>query len=498
MTNLPNESDGNTVQAGRWNSLLAKIQNASDTDTRIRGRVATFGTVISLSAASFVGLSGAAGYYGVRAETYITSGNGSDGNPYNLSAIESAVNALPAVGGTVFIKAGVYRGANRLLFGGTGQAARGKSIQFVGEGSDLSALNWANYQAVSDRMYGTVWDGGAEINTYGCLVSFRNIYFRRPGTGECLKFVGDIDDETITQNNVMPIGGFRLQDCKIEGGDPAIYITHRNVSPGQEHQVVNVLIERVHIRQAAQAIKIDDSPQLNGIFRGNIRHLFVQGCGGSGTDPAIDVNIANLKGTWFDWLVEDSGSTGAGGFAVKIRGGRCEGFELSNVDFGDNVRSPKGTYFECGTSGQMTIRDFVFRKNIEIVGYVDAQLGRAAQFGDTGTINVNSAPAGGVIIRKMRGLAFPLGTINNPGNVLIIKGLEAVGYIGSTTPGASPYTYTNLDSYNEMIYLVGGTISDISRGGQSIGPRTEHFLVPGDAITITYSSVPSIKRFGVS
>src|SRR3990167_6370839 len=118
MTNLPNESDGNVVQAGRWNTILGKTQNASDTDVRIRGRVATFGTVISLSAASFVGLSGAAGYYGVRAETYITSGNGTDASPYNLSAIESAVNALPAIGGTVFIKAGIWRGS-RILLGKT-------------------------------------------------------------------------------------------------------------------------------------------------------------------------------------------------------------------------------------------------------------------------------------------------------------------------------------------------------------------------------------------
>src|SRR3990167_6515230 len=108
MTNLPNEADGNVVQAGRWNTILGKTQNAADTDVRIRGRVATFGTVISLSAASFTGLSGAAGYYGVRAEDYITSGNGTRASPYNASAIQNAIDALPAQGGIVFVKAGFF------------------------------------------------------------------------------------------------------------------------------------------------------------------------------------------------------------------------------------------------------------------------------------------------------------------------------------------------------------------------------------------------------
>src|SRR3990167_9289809 len=102
MTKLPNESDGNTVQSGRWNTILGKTQEATDTDVTIRGRKATFGTVVSLSAASFTGLAGLTGYYGQ--EAVPTSGAGTDADPYNASAIETAINALPSKGGIVFVK----------------------------------------------------------------------------------------------------------------------------------------------------------------------------------------------------------------------------------------------------------------------------------------------------------------------------------------------------------------------------------------------------------
>src|SRR3990167_3296824 len=134
MTKLPNESDGNTVQSGRWNTILGKIQESTDTDVTIRGRKATFGTFVSLSAASFVGLSGAAGYYGVRAEDHITSGDGSAANPYNASAIQSAINALPSRGGIVFIKEGVWRGTSRITVNAAG-TEKNKHVLFQGAGT---------------------------------------------------------------------------------------------------------------------------------------------------------------------------------------------------------------------------------------------------------------------------------------------------------------------------------------------------------------------------
>ena len=437
------------------------------------------------------------GYYGVRAEDYITSGTGTDANPYNASAIESAINALPNFGGVVFIKEGIYRGS-RIFLGGTGQAGRAKSIILQGVSADLSGLNWANYQAVGgDDLFGTVLDGGFEVNTYGCQVQFKNLLLMTP-SGANLKFVGNLADEAITSNNALPTGGFRIQDCKFLGGDPAIHITGLNTG-GTGHQNWNVLIERIHIREAARAIRIDDDggTEYNSIFRGNIRHVIIQAVGDVGTDPAVFVDIANLKGHWYDWLIEDSGPTGAGAYCLYVRTARTEGFTFSDIDFGDNIRSPLGAYFENYLSGQMTIRNLIARKNVEVAGCVDIEVGRAAQFGDTGTVNVNSANH--VEIRKIKGLDLVMGTINNPNNVLIHRGPGAVGHIGSSTAGASPFTYTNNDAYIEEVHLVGGTITDVSRNGQSLGTNRVITLAPGQSIVITWNTtVPTIRRFGIS
>src|SRR3990167_9831473 len=161
MTNLPQEATGATALSARWNAILDKLQNASDTDVRIRGRKLSAGTVVATTGSSsnisgsgysiiqdegvsqtsrstvdFVGTGvtvtdtgsktqisipsgGAAAYYGVKAEDYITSGDGSAANPYNASAIQNAYNALPSTGGIVFIKEGIWRGAagTRILVG---------------------------------------------------------------------------------------------------------------------------------------------------------------------------------------------------------------------------------------------------------------------------------------------------------------------------------------------------------------------------------------------
>ena len=71
--------------------------------------------------------------------------------------------------------------------------------------------------------------------------------------------------------------------------------------------------------------------------------------------------------------------------------------------------------------------------------------------------------------------------------------------IGSSTVAASPFTYTNNDSYIEEVHLVGGTITDVSRNGQSLGTNRVITLAPGQSIVITWNTtVPTIQRFGIS
>ncbi len=362
-----------------------------------------------------IGGGGTGGFYGVCAGDFVTSGSGTLSSPYNSSAIESAINALPTHGGIVFVKAGVWRGS-KISLGGPGQAGRNKHVIMMGEGADLGSDNTAG-------LWGTSIGCGFEVSSRRCLVDFYNLELTpQPGTPNdtpILEYYNDGVDGGF--DTAFPhLGGVRISNVRFLGGGTQLRFTGRNVSGFDSTQHWNVLIERCHFRLGLRAIRVDDpNPSYNGVFRGNIRHLVIQAVGSSGAGfNTIDVDIANLRGDWTDILMEDCGDNVVGtSYVMRIRTARTEGFTLSNVDFGDNVRSGKGGFFENYLSGQMTIRNLVFRKNVEFKGYIDAELGRAAQFGDTGTINTSGESS--IILRKIRGLDFPMGTISTPANVTL-------------------------------------------------------------------------------
>lgn len=396
ISNLATDAGGVDISSASETRISEVWVNGVLTDNRPRGAAAATG----------------AGYYGVRAADFVTSGDGSRSNPYNASAIQDAINALPGPGGTVFVKAGWWQGSSRIFVGGSGQVGRGKSIIIQGEASDLSWFN--DYP--NSGLSGTTIACGFTIMTTGCNVSFRNcmLIAENGNDGVILKYLYDPNDTYWVWD--MSIGGWRIQDCKFMGGSPAIWITGQNVSGFVSCQHWNVLIERVHIRGGDQAILIDDpNPNYNGIFRGNIRNMVVQAVG-NGSNPAVKIDIANLKGNNADWLLEDAGPP-SGVYTLFIRTARTEGFTLSDVDFGDNTRGAKGAFFENYLSGQMTIRNFIFRKDVDVAGFVDIELGRAAQFGDAGT--VNTLRELDIVLRKIRGLPLPIGSVATPGNVTI-------------------------------------------------------------------------------
>lgn len=487
MTNLPDEVVGNTVLSSRWNVLLDKLQNAEDTDVRSRGRFWRGGTFAGTFGSFAAMASGSKPYYGVRAEDFIISGIGTAANPYNLSALEDAANALPVVGGLIFVKSGFWEGTKR-SWGKTGQAGKDKHIIIMGEGCDLGTQN-------PPDGWGTVLrgtNGLLEVSTRRCLVDFYNIDLRATGSNTLLKYYNDGSDGGFDAG-LPHLGGVRISNVKFAGGGIQLYFTGQSVSGFDSIQHWNVLIERTAFRLGQTALKIDDTnPTINGIFRGNFRHSVIQAMSGG---RAIDVDIPNLKGDWTDLLIEDSGA--GADYALYLRARRTEGFSLSNVDFGDNVNSTKTALLKNDTSGEMLVRHFIFHKDVDLEGFVDFQGGLNAFWGGPGVINTSNE--GSIIIRKMRSLSLPIGTIANPQKVLIVRGVSATGFIGSGAAGASPYTYTNNDSYIEDVYLVGGTITDVQRGGTTLGATArQHTLAPGDSIVITHTGAPTIVRYGIS
>lgn len=89
------------------------------------------------------------------------------------------------------------------------------------------------------------------------------------------------------------------------------------------------------------------------------------------------------------------------------------------------------------------------------------------------------------------------GAIQNNGTNTIIKdnkGYNPVG-VSTITVGASPFTYT-AGASPETVYIRGGTVSDISKGGQTLFTDTNHSveLEPYESVTVTYSVAPTMIK----
>ncbi len=110
---------------------------------------------------------------------------------------------------------------------------------------------------------------------------------------------------------------------------------------------------------------------------------------------------------------------------------------------------------------------------------------------ETGTANNNE-----IVHNKVAGGVTAL--IAASGNATVVKdnpGYNPVG-ISTITPGASPYTYT-AGASPETIYIYAGTVSDVSIGGSTVATAspTQVELPPNTAVVVTYSSVPTMKRY---
>lgn len=91
------------------------------------------------------------------------------------------------------------------------------------------------------------------------------------------------------------------------------------------------------------------------------------------------------------------------------------------------------------------------------------------------------------------------GNMNIVGTITT-NGISTVATAQTTvTVGTSPYTYTNTSASNQEVLIYGGTISAITfiaKGGTAIDMNTtlsSIVLRVGDALTITYSSAPTIN-----
>ncbi len=72
-------------------------------------------------------------------------------------------------------------------------------------------------------------------------------------------------------------------------------------------------------------------------------------------------------------------------------------------------------------------------------------------------------------------------------------------YTVSITVGTSPFAYRNLDGCWELVFVTGGSVSAITLDGIATGATSGQFrLGPGDILTVTYSSAPTMTKTGAA
>lgn len=119
-------------------------------------------------------------------------------------------------------------------------------------------------------------------------------------------------------------------------------------------------------------------------------------------------------------------------------------------------------------------------------------------------ISANMSASNGIFVGNGSGnpnIVFTANmTIDNDAGITIGNGYQTNATAqSSVTVGTSPYTYTNTSASNQEVLIYGGTITAITftaKGGTAIDMNitlSSIVLRVGDALTITYSTAPTIS-----
>ncbi len=381
VTNLATDAGGVDVFSASESRMSEIWINGILTDNRPIGRAGVGG-----------------GAYGVRAEDYIVSGDGSPASPYNASAIQNAINALSSRGGIVFVKAGVYAGNTRIRV----DAAR--RVIIIGEGAPM-------YYADDDGGAGAPTHTGTHIRAgFDCYrpTSFYHITLSpRPGFESTEPALKVILDPLVNTDLHRWLGGFVMEDVEISGGNPGVHMTGVNMLQWPDNwQIWKIVWERVHFQECVTGLKVDkgDAIAASG-FVGVFRNLEFRWCSGK----AIDIQVESWSGEMSNVLVEGCGAGQV--YAVYINVYGTGGLVLQNWNMGDGNSSTKDAFIAIRRGG--VVENFTFVKDVDISGGGFYRVGRAH---GTGVMNFD-AGTDTVYLETMPGHAFAIGTIAIPGTV---------------------------------------------------------------------------------
>jgi hypothetical protein len=203
-------------------------------------------------------------------------------------------------------------------------------------------------------------------------------------------------------------------------------------------------------------VPVEGTTAGSGIEVDNSRSVSLNGCCSTGNFGygALFVNSPNCSVTGGDYLNNDTGLNGNAGIRFasastggKVTGGRCTDDQASKTQAYGIL-----TDADCG--------------GFQFLG-VDVAGNRTGSIQLSGALGrVESCPG------------------YNPGGP------------STVTVTASPMTITNNDSTPETIFVKGGTVSSITKGGitLAVATNTQVLLQPGQSIVITYSSAPTLAK----
>ena len=402
-------------------------------------------------------------WYNVRSDQYGAVG---DGVADDSAAINAAISAAAAAGGgTVFVPPGTYRCASSVLLSGD-------NVQLLGAGpaSVIKAANGLNADL---------------IKTPTAATSVRNYCSIR-----MLKLDGNRANQSA--GHVVHFYGTRyciLEHCLIVNAyDHALSLDGDGTGFGYNSWITDNTFD------TCNGIVTDQFNEAC-VFRGNqFKSCDSPGhmCNLTSGGHMVIGNVFGQSGTYTTPALELANS-----LPIKVVGNRFDTCRHQAVkcNSGDHV-IVGNEFFKCcsATSNTESVVHIGANTGTLVVGnriYSDAAATwqYAVQMDGGGNQNL---VADNILLAGLTGGVNVAGT-----NSVVARniGFNPQG-VASITVGASPFTYTNADSVPEMVYIQGGTVSAVAKDSVTIFATTNVsvWLEPGEAVTVTYSAAPTMKK----
>jgi hypothetical protein len=411
--------------------------------------------------------------FGINVKSYGAVG---DGVTNDTAAIQAAIDAAVAAGGgTVFIPEGIFVCASGLSWNVDG-------VYLVGVGANASTLKFTG-----TGIGITVGDGVAVRNGVG----FRDL--------------------TIRGNQSVPTTGLLLQTCW------QVNLTNVNfVDFATDHlKAMNGGHIRIVGCQASQNVSFAGTFfRLQAVVDSSVVSSTFEGAGGAFTCIAItsaakEVAVAGCthRGTGPGTFISVGGT---GQEDISIVGCSAQGMTVSGIDASGGVTNLaimgnvlKGTATATGpgihVGGSGVVRAVVQGNVLRDWNDAVVHLASAVDvlivgnyIGGVSRPLFDNGGASGIVAHNVLGAGTPT-TTGTGVRYYANKGWQPQG-TATITVTASPFTYT-AGPTPEVVYIRGGTVSDISKNGRTIFTQTEQTVVlePAEAVVVTYSVAPTME-----